>query len=260
MFKSCNIYSPRLQLVQYNDNYYRLVFLRSVRQKGWEKINVTEENQSFRENKKGERLSSSLSRTRGKIRELALSNNFTYFGTLTISEDKLSRFLSSSSSRYSLNDCLLALRKILKYLKRSNPSFSYLIVFETHKDGAFHFHGLFKNIDLKTNSFGYLYSPLFMVRLGYNSFSLIRDYNRTCSYITKYITKELSSTYSDISLYIASRDLISASRYIIYNDININAINWSYKNDYCYIKELDLTNIKDCDKKLLVSLLNCKYT
>lgn len=78
----------------------------------------------------------SLSRTRRNIRELALSNNFEYFATLTIN--------SKNCDRFSLTECQNALRSKLKKLKRKNSNFAYLFITEKHKDNAFHFHGLVK--------------------------------------------------------------------------------------------------------------------
>ena len=126
----------------------------------------------------------SLSRTKRRIKEICLCNDFEYFVTLTVS--------SKNCDRFSLDECQSALKKKFEYYKRHSKDFKYILITEKHKDGAFHFHGMMKNIredDIYINDMGY-YSNRYFDRLGYNSFSKIVDYNKCCSYIMKYITKD----------------------------------------------------------------------
>lgn len=185
----------RYYLIQYNENNFRLLKNKYQLGKGWElakaptiidNIDFTLHSSSFENEAEIERCS--LSRTKARIRELALCNDFEYFGTITIN----GYFLN----RYELDECQKRLKDTLHYINRRNnrhnsiTSLKYLIITEKHKDGAFHFHGLFSGLDLKLNEYGYYYSEDFSRTLGYNSFSKIRDKKRVSSYITKYITKE----------------------------------------------------------------------
>lgn len=139
----------------------------------------------------------SISRTRRNIRELALSNNFEYFATLTIN--------SNSCDRFSLTECQSNLRRKLKTLKQCNKNFAYLFITEKHKNGAYHFHGLVRGItNFYTNKNGYLSHKTFDT-LGYNSFSKILNYSKCCNYITKYITKDCVKNEARNCLYIFQR-------------------------------------------------------
>ena len=74
--------------------------------------------------------------------------------------------------------------------------------------------GLVKGIDdFYSNEFGFLSHELFDT-MGFNSFSKIRDYNKCCNYITKYITKDCVKNDAG-TVYISSRGLKKASRYQI---------------------------------------------
>lgn len=126
----------------------------------------------------------SLSRTKRRIKEICLCNEFQYFVTLTIN--------SKNSDRFNLDEVQSTLKKKFEYYKRKNKEFKYIFITEKHKDGAFHFHGMMKNIDqndIYVNKAGY-YSSHYFDKLGLNSFSKIVDYNKCCSYIMKYITKD----------------------------------------------------------------------
>lgn len=160
----------------------------------------------------------SIARSRRNIREIALSNNFEFFVTLTLN--------SSSCDKFSLSSCQEKLRKTLKAYKRKNKDFAYLLITEKHKDGAFHFHGLMKGInnsdliEFKEGS-GYQipYKILDYIRnglpiyklnyfddkLGYCTLSKIHDYAKCCNYICKYITKDCIKNEARDCLYIFQR-------------------------------------------------------
>lgn len=149
IFNKNDVYDTKYFLYQYNDENIRIVRQNYSRNKGFEEIN-----KKFIPGEKEEVERVSLSRTRRNIRELALSNDFEYFATLTIN--------SSSCDRFSLTECQERLRNRLKALKRKNKDFGYIFITEKHKNGAYHFHGLIKGIsDFYTNSNGYLSHKVF---------------------------------------------------------------------------------------------------
>lgn len=200
----------RYYLIQYNENNFRLLKNKYQMGKGWEFVKIPEWvdnidiiSHSSSYNNKEEIERCSLSRTKSRIRELALCNNFEYFGTITIDGFFL--------DRYELTECQNKLKKTLKKIKRNNNDFRYIIITEKHKDGAYHFHGLFSGLDLELNEYGYYYSKIFQLELGFNSFSKIRDYNKTCNYITKYITKDCVKN-SHNQLFIRSKGLRVATK------------------------------------------------
>ena len=123
------------------------------------------------------------SRRKRRIKEIALCNDFQWFGTFTISSK------INYCNRYDLEECAIVLKQKFKAYKRIYNDFKFVYVFEEHKDKAYHLHGLFSGFgDLYLNKYGYL-SSKFFDDLGFNSFSKIRDYNKACNYITKYISK-----------------------------------------------------------------------
>lgn len=180
IFSPKKIRDTKFILYHYNDDDIRIVKLNSCRKKGFEEIGAQQNLTEKTEKKEIDRIS--ISRTRRNIREIALCNDFEYFATFTINEKKCNRF--------SLQECQDLLRNRLKALKRKNKQFAYIFITEKHKNGAYHFHGLIKGIDnFYINNNGY-YSHEIFDALGFNSFSKIKDYNKCCNYITKYITKD----------------------------------------------------------------------
>ena len=81
----------------------------------------------------------SIKRTKKKVYDYAKSNEWEWFVTFTFSPDKV--------NRYDYDECTKYLSKWFNNLKRSSPALSYLVVPEQHKDGAYHFHGLFSGMN-----------------------------------------------------------------------------------------------------------------
>ena len=241
MFKSPNIRDTRYFLYQYNDKNFRFVKIKSCRLPGWESTTNDKSHFVPRVTPDDEIDRVSLSRSRRMIRELALCNDFEYFATLTIN--------SVNCDRFSLTACQDLLRKKLKKLKRINKNFAYIFITEKHKNGAFHFHGLIKGVtDFYINDNGYLSHSLFD-ELGFNSFSKIRDYTKTCNYILKYITKDCVRNEKG-TIYISSRGLKKAEKYEI-KDLDIP---YDFDNDYCSIKDYEIDKIPDEIKLKLLTL------
>lgn len=210
---------------------------------GWELLKEFVEDEKKTDEEEIQRIS--LSRTNKRIRELAKCNHFEYFGTITIN--------GYYNNRYELDDCQTKLKKILRRIHdKTKGKLKYLIITEKHKDGAFHFHGLFSGLDLSLNDYGYFYNED-LQELGYNSFSLIKDYNKTCNYICKYITKDCVKN-SHNQIFMRSKGLNVATHEEIKN-FNYNGT-WKYENDFCCITDIDLNNLTDEDKNLLMAIIN----
>ena len=239
--------STRYFFTQYNDNTYRITRVRSCKESGWEEMKQTQDNFIIPQVESDESLRCSLSRTKRRIRELALSNDFEYFITVTVN--------SELADRYNLDICQDLLKKTIKAYKRKYNDLSYIFITEKHKDGAFHFHGLIKGLssdDLYTNSNGYL-SSHFFDKVGFNSFSKIRDYNKCCNYILKYITKDCVKN-SNNQIYIRSRNLKEPLHYEIAplpTDFE-----WKYSNDYVDIA--DFCNLEMTSQELLKKIFDEK--
>lgn len=241
LFTKNDVFDTRFFVYTYNDNNIRIVKSKFCRKSGFE---PTTNNNDFDYNSE-EVKRCSLSRSKRIIRELCLCNDFDYFSTLTINSDLC--------DRYSLDIVQNKLKKLLKKLKRNNKDFKYIFITEKHKDGAFHFHGLIGGLSedlFLINSNGYLEMSFFTDNLGFNSFSKIRDYTKTCNYITKYITKDCIKN-SHNQIYISSRGLKKATR----EEFKFIDFKPSFSNDFVDILDLQIDKLnKDENLNLFYQL------
>jgi hypothetical protein len=98
------------------------------------------------------------------------------------------------------------------YQKKYDIKIDYLFIPEQHKDGAWHLHGLIKGLPkehLKINDNGYYDWYPYKVKFGFISLDFIRDREKTASYITKYISKNLSDCIKEYNakMYYCSKGL-----------------------------------------------------
>lgn len=188
----------------------------------------------------------SLSRTKRRIKEILLCNNFEYFATLTVSS-KIPEY-----NRFDLEDCVDNIKKLMKKIKRNYSDFKYLYIIEEHKKGGYHFHGMIKGLPADVfyiNKNGFLSCKLFDV-LGFNSFDKIRDYNKCCNYITKYITKNCCRTENG-QIYFCSRGLKKPSEELMIPCDLKNIFGECFENEYCQKKDFDVTRLSNKQKMLL---------
>lgn len=133
-------------------------------------------------------LYKNINATKQKIFDIANNNSWDYFLTLTFNPEKV--------DRYNYQECK---KKAVKWLKNAKYNYSkdlqYILVVDLHEDGAFHFHGLLKNIgnlklkdSTKKDKKGRtIYHCNFSS--GFNSLTKISDTKRASSYLTNYMTK-----------------------------------------------------------------------
>lgn len=159
---------------------------------------------------RAESIAVSYRKVKEKVWSFAYSNVWEYFTTMTFNKDFVDRF--------NYDDCRSLLSKKLKYLKRKYPAFEYLVVPEQHKNGAWHFHGLFKG--LPESEFRYskrkdkkgrkIYNiPIFATYLGHTTAQIVDSRGTAAGYLVKYISKDLVNNdyVRGRSKYIASRGL-----------------------------------------------------
>ena len=168
-------------------------------------------------------LRKSMKRTQDKVYDYANSNNWQWFCTFTFSQDKVNRSdFEDVSDKFS--QWLWNMRK--RYCK----DMKYLVVPEKHKDGSWHFHGLFSNCDGlnfvpainqaeffngKPNKFfgqplvrnGVQVYDMKRFKLGFSDCTKVRDTKKVASYILKYITKEMIADTPNRKRYWISRNL-----------------------------------------------------
>jgi len=131
-------------LKKYSENKYKLVTLRLCKVGGYEEekntlYEVKDKNKCDR-NVNEEKLSNSISRTKSKILEYALCNDFEYFVTLTLNKSKI--------DRSDINNFVKKLGQYIRNIKKlKNQKIQYILIPEKHKDGKnWHMHGLMKGL------------------------------------------------------------------------------------------------------------------
>lgn len=135
----------------------------------------------------GENALRSMRRARAKLRQLALSNNFQYFVTLTLDKEKI--------NRYEPKEILCKLNSWLDNMVRRH-GLRYILVPEQHKDGAWHFHGFFAGDGLKVVDSGKRWNGRVIYNLpqwplGFTTAEeLYGDYAHAVAYVCKYIGKQ----------------------------------------------------------------------
>lgn len=152
-------------------------------------------------------LEKSINRTKTKISDYVLCNNFSHFATFTFSPEKV-------KDRHDFVEMSSLLKNWLKTEQQNHErnhgfKFKYLIVPERHKDGAWHFHALLENYQNACVDFYSSKNPFitvneiktakrfayrkYLVRytLGRSEIAPIRDKTKMANYIKKYITKSL---------------------------------------------------------------------
>lgn len=153
------------------------------------------------------------SRRKQKIYDLARSNSFDWFVTLTFDPDRVDRFDydSCSSALYSFT-----------HLLAKKGGFRWIIVPEQHKNGAYHFHGLIggdlslsralhpdSGLPLSDRSGRAIYNVT-DYQAGFTTATAITDQARAASYLTKYLTKSIQVPRGKKG-YWASRNLLKPS-------------------------------------------------
>ena len=178
-------------------------------------IRIVDEPKKENQNK----LDNNICRTRSRVLELALCNEWEWFVTLTLDKDKYDRY-DLHKFRADLSQWLRDKNKSFKH--KNKAKLQYLLIPETHKDGAWHMHGLFNGIPYQEiadfipcvhpeNLIKSVYKnwPAYAKKFGFISMGRIRDKAKCAFYISKYITKDLSKRMFDLRehLYFSTQGL-----------------------------------------------------
>ena len=162
----------------------------------------------------------SMKRTKKKVYDYAKCNDWDWFVTFTFSPQRV--------DRYDYDNCIKKIKPWLDNVRRASPALSYLVVPVRHKDGAWHFHGLFSGLPDKQIVWTgrYVIKRIRMqgrskyvrtldkiykfgsYKLGWMTATRVKDKERVTSYITKYITKDLCNASYGRKRYWCSRNLI----------------------------------------------------
>lgn len=223
---------------KFGASYRLIVFLRGL-SGGSRGASDVDEPAELSEGEIESRFDSSISRSRCRVRELALCNHWDYFVTMTVAPDKFDRYnLPVIVKRFG--------EWVGNFNKRYGCKLRYIVIPEQHKNGAWHFHGLFSGVPssaLVTNEHGYMDIPAYRDRFGYISLSPIEDKRRCATYVTKYISKDLArGMASDISykgchLFYASRGLQGKEDIVAaFGTVRISEM---WQGEYCAIAWAD---------------------
>lgn len=224
-------------------NKYRLCVTPYISRKGYSE-EVPEQSEV-----NDEKLANNLYRARARVWELAMCNDWDYFVTMTIDSEK--------ADRYVLEEYQKELSTWMKNQRqRKTPTLRYLLIPETHKDEAWHVHGLIKG-DIETAEFGtnapqklrtegFLDWPAYRARFGWCSLGKIKDHDRVATYIAKYVTKSmLAGRQVDVGkhLYYSSNGLERST--VIYKSECLSMDprkaygEPNYEGEYCHIWQMD---------------------
>lgn len=155
---------------------------------------------------KEESIRQSRARSINAIYDIARSNFWEWFVTFT--------FDPKRSDRYDYKECSKKLSKWFNHTREVCPDMVYLVVPEQHKDGAFHFHGLFSGIDYLPFTFsGKLDKqgrPIYNIgsyKWGFTTATKVGDSAKASSYLCKYVTKDLCAVTAGKKRYWSSKNV-----------------------------------------------------
>lgn len=183
----------------------------------------------------------SMNRTKQTIYEIARSNRWEYFTTLTFDPQR------HNSKNYDYITGIM--HNWLKYLRNNYaPDLIYLVVPELHKDGEkYHFHGLFAdcgNIPFIDSGKRAGKEPIYNIeayKFGWSTATKVKDTFRVSSYITKYITKDLCAVTKGKKRYWCSQNCNrpKVKDYMLYPDEVSQIFSDCYEN-IMFIKDVQI--------------------
>lgn len=190
------------------------------------------ENEKTAEEKELEKLRN-LWKIRTKIKDYILCNEFDYFWTLTFDSD-----------RYNYTVAFEKMGKWLRKMRDKYGVFNYIMIPELHKDGAIHFHGVTGGLNAVIRDSGVKHKGVKVYNCtdwehGFTTLTKIRSREKTASYVTKYVTKEMQNSIVEKGKkkYWSSRGL--RKPVVSYTDLNLGAdLIPSYENETCLIYRL----------------------
>lgn len=250
-------------LKDYGGRKYKLIRSSCVRTKG---IELPKDNYTPKGTVNDSKLANNISRSKSKVYEYAMCNDFTLFCTLTIDQKKV-------GDRYSLKAYHRALAQWIRdYNKKYDCHIRFLLIPEQHKDGAWHMHGLMMGLPLehltpfalaeklppyirgklKKGEMVYNWLP-YAKKFGYVDIEPLRSREAAAKYITKYITKDMARSVSELGahLYYSSQGLATAKTLKRGNMACDLAPD--YEGDYCKVNWFDGSEDVDRLKSLVVT-------
>lgn len=209
-------------------------------------------------------IDKSVSRSKRNLRRICLSNEFEYFSTWTID--------CKHCDRFHIQDVFEKMQELTKAFRRINKNFQYVYVLEKHLNGAFHLHGMIKGVKIGLDDYNLVeykkdnydklpyyildsiekgdhiyHIPFFDNKLGYNTFTKIKDNSKSANYILKYISKDISRLVSG-RVYLRSKGLSFGEHYEVADiDSRLFKKAFEVKNDsgqvICRVRDIYLNTL-----------------
>lgn len=183
----------------------------------------------------------SMRRTKQVVYDIAKSNDWEYFMTFTFNPEKV--------DRYSFDECSVKFSNWLKNMRKNCTKLKYIVVPELHKDGAWHFHGLFMNVDgLEFIDGGKRYRGRVVYNVGKYKFGwteaiALDGRPNVCTYLTKYYTKKMFENTRGKKRYWASRNCNRPMEYKYLVEFGENEIEEIFESEF-YKKEVSSAHQK----------------
>lgn len=195
------------------------------------------------------KLDENISRARSRIFEYAYCNPWEYFVTFTLDKTKY--------DRYDLEKFQKDFSCFIKNMNRNNGlSIKYILIPETHKDGAWHMHGFIMGLPvdqlrlftLNEKLPDYIREKLqsdqkvfewmkYHKKFGFCDLEPIRNQEACAKYVTKYISKSLAADITELGahLYYCSKGL-KKSEIKAKGQFSGQLNHPNFSNEYCSIK------------------------
>lgn len=211
-----------------------------------------------------ERFTNSVSRSKARVFELAMCNEFTHFCTFTQDKNKRDRFNLSEFRK----DFAMLVRN-LNRARSEADKIKYLIIPEQHKNGAWHMHGLLRGLtsdDLRE----FTHKEKLPMRIkdqiekgvkiydwtryrrafGYFTCTEIESGTACAKYITKYISKDLQKSVREAGehLFFASQGLKGRDTVVKQSSEVCPVTEWDFENQYIKVAEIVKSNKLDSEK------------
>lgn len=197
-----------VRIKSFPDGRKQYFYSEKVKECGYEMSDEIEHDGSQVERKERE----NMSRAKQVVYDLARCNRWDWYCTLT--------FNGYLVDRYDYKACFEYLRKFADNLYKTYGCL-YLFIPEQHEDGAFHFHGLIQG-DLpvtpaltpagrQVKSKGHLIYSIPSFKAGFSNASQVKDSDRISSYITKYLSKQMTAPKGSHRYLASTRKLLRSS-------------------------------------------------
>ena len=208
------------KVVDYQKGQHVSIYSRAISENNKKSQNFRKSyhNENRTEQQEKHCINQSVNRTKNKIYNLARSNDWQYFITLTFNQKKV------NSENY--DDVVKKLTNFMHRIRQVYcPNMVYLIVPELHSDGKhYHFHGLLSNVEgmkfvdsehrTKNNQ---IIFNMPQWNYGFTTATKVTDTQKVSGYITKYITKDLGLSLKNKKRYLRSNNckVTAAEKYNI---------------------------------------------